>query len=1129
MEESEDSADGQRQYQSAYPEIPSSSPQTRRRGARHGISRDGLAWGGGIGPRVDSDVSNGEMSYQTEGRGGAHRSRHQRFLDELEVDSDDPDYQASEASSESDMLEEPDQYAEDIDPDSASFGRRAKRGRYSINRSYGFGARGGKGIKRGPRKPLEPSLEFKNLHSEATSAFIDADYERATILVKQAIQINPEMFAAHSLLSEIFLAQGQKDKALAALFSGAHTRPKDPSVWMKVAKLILDRAEEDRTSVLQDVIYCYSRVIEIDQANYPVRFDRAAVYRELGHNGKAAQEYERLLKDLPHNTTALRHLAETYIDLNEVDKAKKRYDENIAYYTSLSLEDAADFTWSDVNIYVELFSYLNDYEQGILSLRSLARWLLGRRDDSEWDNITEDDREWDAEDFPRRADIIFFSPNKYPLESYGTGLPLELRVKLGIYRLKLGLRYKEEALSHLSWLNPDDDSEGALLYDYGDLFREAADALKEAKLYQDALSYYIPLQKTHDYADTSLFMSMAECYMACENDEAAENCYLTVVEYDENNIEARAKLAKFYEKLGMVEQALKYVNEAMELGRQESMPKRKRRFGSRAVQLAKEFRSTEEGGHAMATYEGAIGVDQDEFGPTPTAAVSGGLMTSAAPASKKRKQAKETRVQDIGIDHIKYLYSKLLEIQPAMRDGEEDATEDWLDIADALLRDFRSNRVFFPLQKRMVFLGYSREAQRKAGQLKSTTIMDEVEEMAGRLQATLGTPEVDLSSIPNEYHSISFDQWLDIFLEYALILAGQGQSEEAYDTLSAAADASIWYHSKPSTFQIYTCWFTCAIRLKDEETLSNICRWFMKEYQFVTDAYRLFATLSRLCGDPRKSLFHSSPSMKFMLRQIKAIDYTLPNDPFKSTPAHRTRASVFQERAALTTKDASGQLIPAEDMDVALLVLYGHILYAGTSFTNALNYFFRAYALDPENPAVLLSIGLSYIHHSLKRQSDNRHYLIMQGLSFMQEYRRVREKSPVPQERQEVEFNYARVWQMLGLSHLAVQGYQRCLELSGEVEAEREKFKRRKETGKGGSNVAQTETWVEDFTREAAFALQCLYSFSGETKLAREITDRCEKKNLDAQDIAKQVYLPELKDVTKAPPELPAEPMIYTK
>ncbi|QSS61549.1 transcription factor tfiiic complex subunit sfc4 [Histoplasma capsulatum] len=1041
----------------------------------------------------ESELSASDTSCRKEGYDDYYnRNRRQTYSSELETSMDNPDLHISEGgSSESESLEEPDQFSEDVDPDLGLYGRRARRGRQSIGRPYNFGARGGKGIKRGPRKPLEPSLEFKNLHSEATSAFIDADYERATVLVKQAIQINPEMFAAHSLLSEIFLAQGQKDKALAALFSGAHTRPKDPSVWMKVAKLILERTGEDRTSALQDVIYCYSRVIEIDQKNYDIRFERASVYRELGHNGKAAQEYERLLKDLPHNTTALRLLAETYIDLNEVDKAKSRYDESIAYYMSLTLEEATDFTWSDVNIYVEFFSYLDDHEQGIFMLKSLSRWLLGRKDNVEWDDIVEDDREFDAEHFPRRSEVAFFVPNKYPIESYGSGLPLELRVKLGIYRLKLGLQYREEALSHFSWLNPDDSSEGALLYDFGDLFREAGDALKDAQLHQDAILFYLPLQRTHEYADTSLFMSMAECYVACENDEAAENCYLTVVEYDRNNIVARAKLAKFYEKLGMIEQALKYVNEAIELGRQESMPRRRRKFGSRALQLAREFRSTESGGNSLAIYEGPIGAEIENWRTTtPPASVPGGLVTSAAPLSKKRRQAKE---EYVGADHIRYLYSKLLDLEQAMREGQEDVTEDWLDIADALLRDFRSNRVFFPMQRNMIFSGYSREAQRKAGRLKSTTIMDEMEEMAGRLQATLGkrTPEIDPATIPNDYHSISFEQWLDIFLEYALVLSGQGQSEEAYDTLSAAADASIWYHSKPSKVQIYTCWFTCALRLKDEETLSNISRWFMKEYQFVTDTYRLFATLSRLCGDPRKSLFHSSPSMKFMLRQIKAIDYTLPDDPLRPTQTRRTRASVFQERATLTTKDASGQPIPAEDMDIPLLVLYGHILYAGTSFTNALNYFFRAYALAPENPVVLLSIGLSYIHHSLKRQSDNRHYLIMQGLSFMQEYRRVREKSPIPQERQEVEFNFARVWQMLGLTHLAVLGYHRCLALSEEVEAERERFKKGKKIPvTAGGGAPSKDVWVEDFTREAAFALQCLYSFSEETKLAKEVTDR---------------------------------------
>lgn len=70
-------------------------------------------------------------------------------------------------------------------------------------------------------------------------------------------------------------------------------------------------------------------------------------------------------------------------------------------------------------------------------------------------------------------------------------------------------------------------------------------------------------------------------------------------------------------------------------------------------------------------------------------------------------------------------------------------------------------------------------------------------------------PEEPLpAAIPTDYHGIQFDGWLDIFLQYALIVAGQGEPEEAYDTLAAAADASVWYHSKRSTRLIHICWFS---------------------------------------------------------------------------------------------------------------------------------------------------------------------------------------------------------------------------------------------------------------------------------------------------------------------------------
>lgn len=265
--------------------------------------------------------------------------------------------------------------------------------------------------------------------------------------------------------------------------------------------------------------------------------------------------------------------------------------------------------------------------------------------------------------------------------------------------------------------------------------------------------------------------------------------------------------------------------------------------------------------------------------------------------------------------------------------------------------------------------------------------------------------------------------------------------------------------------------------------------------------------LSCLIGDPRRSLFHSSPLMKFMLRQIKAIDYTLPDHITGGRQNKAVRESIYKERATLSTKDEKGNLIPAQEMDVALLVLYGHILYSGNSFLPALNYFFRAYTLDDQNPVVLLSIALCYIHHSMKRQSENRHFQIMQGLSFMNEYKRTRErKGSLPVEKQEMEFNFARVWHTLGLAHLAVEGYQRVLDLSKEIQSQsRGQMSTTSIQNDSRDNndtdipmpdvdpaitgeVSKLHSLVEDFSREAAVALQNIYALSGDFKSAHAVT-----------------------------------------
>ena len=308
-----------------------------------------------------------------------------------------------------------------------------------------------RGVKKGLRKPVEPSAEFKAMHSTATEAFIDGDFDKAEGLINQAIRINPEIFTAHSLLSEIHLARGDSDRSLQALFHGAHTRPRDIGIWLKLEKLIMDRAGDGqapsiRKSSIREAIYCLNRIIEADPTHIEARLRRADLNRELGKATKAACDYTRLLKQLPHNTDILRSLAEICIETNQSERAIELYENSIAHFQSVQPQGSSIFGWSDTNIYAELFLLSASPAKGLARVKSVSRWLQGREPETLWDFVQGDDREFDLENEPRRVELSDFKSNSYPLSTYGESLPLELRVKLGIFRLLQGDHHFQEAM-----------------------------------------------------------------------------------------------------------------------------------------------------------------------------------------------------------------------------------------------------------------------------------------------------------------------------------------------------------------------------------------------------------------------------------------------------------------------------------------------------------------------------------------------------------------------------------------------------------------------------------------------------------------------------------------------------------
>ena len=60
--------------------------------------------------------------------------------------------------------------------------------------------------------------------------------------------------------------------------------------------------------------------------------------------------------------------------------------------------------------------------------------------------------------------------------------------------------------------------------------------------------------------------------------------------------------------------------------------------------------------------------------------------------------------------------------------------------------------------------------------------------------------------IPSTYCEVLFDDWLDVLLEYAILLAEDGNLQRSYSIVKMAISCNIWFHSEVSLFLIYIVW-----------------------------------------------------------------------------------------------------------------------------------------------------------------------------------------------------------------------------------------------------------------------------------------------------------------------------------
>ncbi|XP_078494320.1 general transcription factor 3C polypeptide 3 [Ciona intestinalis] len=151
---------------------------------------------------------------------------------------------------------------------------------------------------------------------------------------------------------------------------------------------------------------------------------------------------------------------------------------------------------------------------------------------------------------------------------------------------------------------------------------------------------------------------------------------------------------------------------------------------------------------------------------------------------------------------------------------------------------------------------------------------------------------------------------------------------------------------------------------------------------------------------------------------------------------------------------------------LALTVLNGNNWLASGSYKHALGEYERAHKMDPENPLYLLLLGVVYFHIASQKYSEHKHSLIVQGIAFLDKYRKLRNID------QESFYNMGRALHQIGLETYAVLYYKRALAAPPPTV--------KQQNALGHQNIVPKF----DLTCEIGYNLSLIYRKSGNTALA---------------------------------------------
>ncbi|EPX71965.1 transcription factor tfiiic complex subunit sfc4 [Schizosaccharomyces octosporus yFS286] len=938
----------------------------------------------------------------------------------------------SDEESEYDESEE--EVSSTIDKPSAQKGSEVDDNEWEEDLKAAVGFRRAKKSSRGrgrvSRADMLPSVEVQQLLSLANRLFAqEGNFTEAQKIAEEIVRIDNNVIAAWKMLGECHRQRGNEkvniEKCLIAWMAAAHLRPKDHEMWATCAHL------SESLEFWDQADYCYSRAILAKPAKKSLTeeyiFNRSILNKDHGSLRKATEGFRQLLPSSPFDVTLLKHLAEVYIRIRTPGEALNAFETSWAHYYQYPVPPVGKgvFDLPALNLYAELLLLDHQWSNAIQLINRGTRWFRGRKSEIHWDDY-DDDREWDIDEKRRKFDASSLQENSE--ETYH--LPYLLRTKLGIARIKIG--DLEEAAHHFAIIK-------TLPLEYTSVvLGNIAKTYMEVERLDLALEYYILLSGYGPAQNIQLWFDMGLCYLELKEFEHAQQCMEAILLVDNDNINALVKLAEINELQDNRDAALAIVTSIIEL--QKATPENEK------ATMELTGRESDLGSQLLINKQR---LPQDGW-------------EKRAQISRSREEARQYKIWKT--EHTKRRFEKLGALSDNLQtDLTSLETALWMNIASELIDEFVNTKALYPNE---------RKARSKTNLLtrhvRIHSLKDQLMNMINRLNDSITHSkwgDVGLETVLHTkmFRDVPVDTWFQLFVHYALQEAKSGSVKQAYEVLKAGMATPVFEQDPLKRQNLRWCMLACAIHAKDSQTALGPLRWTFTNFQFRQDTYRLFSGVLS-SGYECSRTFVDSANQKFLLRQVKLMDQLMSKS---SIPG-----------AATLSKNEDGLATVPTSYDPILFLLYGHIMARSRSWIPAINYYSRAYVMNPNCPMTNLSLGLAYIHRAMQRLSDNRHYQILQGFTFLYHYYDLRSKVGIG-EKQEALYNLAKAYHFLGLEHHAVQYYEKVLELSplGTIDKLATQPEER-------NRVSSTY----DFAYEAAYNLRLIYISSGNLNLAFEVT-----------------------------------------